>query len=258
MVINRSKSLFGIKELTYLGHIVNATGIAPMSSKVEAVSAFPMPTSKQELQRFLGMINYYHRFMPRLAKLLIPLYEATKGKGKNIEWTPDCENAFCAAKTALAAAVLLVHPSASCPTRIITDASDTAVGAVIEQQQSSGSWRPLAFFSRKLDNAQKNYSAFDRELLAIKLAIGHFRHYVEGRPFHILTDHKPLTSALASATDRSPRQTRHLSYIAEFTTDIRHIDGSANVVADALSRAAPSFAADAHEISALQLPTIDY
>ena len=95
--------------------------------------------------------------------------------------------------------------------------------------------RPLGFYSKKLSDAEKKYSAFDKELLALYLSIRHYRHYLEGRPFTVWTDHKPLCGALKSSTDRSPRQTRHLSFVAEFTTDIRHITGDSNVVADCLS-----------------------
>ena len=97
--------------------------------------------------------------------------------------------------------------------------------------------------------AERKYSAFDRELLAMYLSVKHFKHFLEGRKFVIYTDHKPLTFALASSTDRSPRQTRHLSYVAEFTSDVRHVKGSKNMVADALSR--PS-------CSEVRLPTIDF
>ena len=96
---------------------------------------------------------------------------------------------------------------------------------------------PISFFSKKLNHAELNYSAFDRELLAIYLSVRHFQYFVEGRTFHINTDHKPLTFALQSSTERrSPRQARHLAFISEFTTDIRHIEGPANCAADALSR----------------------
>ena len=138
-------------------------------------------------------------------------------------------------KAALARATLLYHPDPNAPTSITVDASDFAIGAQLEKLQQ-GRWVPIAFFSRKLSTAEKNYSAFDRELLAAYQAIRHFRHYVEGIPFTLFTDHKPLTFALPSITDRSPRQTRHLSFIAEFTSDIRHLKGKHNVVADALSR----------------------
>ena len=118
----------------------------------------------------------------------------------------------------------------------MTDASDTAVGAVL-QQHIEGTWHPISFFSHKLTPAETRYSTFDRELLAVYLAIRHFRHFLEGRTFHVLTDHKPLTYALYSQSDRhSPRQARHLDYISQFTSAIRHIHGSDNIVADALSR----------------------
>ena len=92
------------------------------------------------------------------------------------------------------------------------------------------------FFSHALTKAEQKYSTFDRELLAVFLAIKNFRHFLEGRKFIIFTDHKPLVHALSSSTLRSPRQTRHLSFIAEFSSDIRYIEGERNVVADALSR----------------------
>ena len=118
----------------------------------------------------------------------------------------------------------------------MTDASGTAVGAAL-QQYIDGSWTPISFFSKKLKPAEVRYSTFDRELLAIFLAIKHFRHFLEGRHFHILTDHKPLTYALNSRPDRhSPRQARQLDFIAQFTSVIRHVHGSDNIVADALSR----------------------
>ena len=122
----------------------------------------------------------------------------------------------------------------------MSDASDRAVGAVL-QQQIDGEWHPLSYFSKKLRQAETRYSTFDRELLAVYLSIKHFRHLVEGHEFHIITDHKPLTLALATSSDKyPPRQIRHLDYISQFTTDIRHIAGLNNPVADALLRNAVS------------------
>ena len=144
--------------------------------------------------------------------------------------------AFEATQEALAKASLLNYPQPEAPTCLMTDASDTAVGAVL-QQHLNGTWAPIAFFSRKMTPAETRYSTFDRELLAVYLAIRHFRHLLEGRPFHILTDHTPLTFALNSRSDRhSPRQARQLDYISQFTSTIRHVHGMDNVVADALSR----------------------
>jgi cleavage and polyadenylation specificity factor subunit 1 len=106
------------------------------------------------------------------------------------------------------------------------------------QQHVNGAWQPLEFFSKKLSPAERKYSAFDRELLAMYRAVRHFRHMVEAREFCIYIDHKPVTFAynLKSTQLSSPRQCRHLDYISQFTTDLRHIAGADNVVADELSR----------------------
>ena len=127
-------------------------------------------------------------------------------------------------------------PKPATPTSIMTDASDKAVGAILQQYVNSV-WRPIAYFLKKLKPAETRYSAFDKELLAIYLAIKHFRHFVEGRSFCVLTDHKLLTFALTSqSSSHSPRQARHLDFIAQFTSDIWHVKGTDNPVADALSR----------------------
>ena len=157
-------------------------------------------------------------------------------KGSDFQWTKRLQSAFNETKQALASATLLIHPSNTATTCLIVDASNLAVGGVLEQFLD-GNWKPLAFFSRKLDKAQKNYSTFDRELFAIYAAVKHFGYFIEGRRFHIFTDNKPLTFAFASNSDRwTPMQQRHLAFIAEYTTDIRHIHGRDNAVADALSR----------------------
>ena len=117
----------------------------------------------------------------------------------------------------------------------MTDASDVAIGAIL-QQFLDGKWCPLSYFSRKLSPTEQRYSTFDRELLAVYCAIRHFRHFLEAYEFHVLTDHKPLTYSLKSKPDRhSPRQIRHLDFISQFTCDLRHITGKGNPVADALS-----------------------
>ncbi|RUS71885.1 hypothetical protein EGW08_020359 [Elysia chlorotica] len=200
------------------------------------------------------MINFYHRFLPGIAKCLTPLTEATKSRSKAITWTVECQAAFQAAKSALASATLLNHPDPKSETRLSTDSSDSAIGAELSQKHH-GAWRPIAFFSRKLTPTQSRCSTFDRELLAIYSAIQHFRLFLEGRPFSVFTDHKPLTHALTSKTARS-RQERQLSYIAEFTTDIQYISGTDNVVPDVLSRAFHSIE-EPMVASASPIPAID-
>ena len=165
-----------------------------------------------------------------------PLHEALKGKPKHaVDWTESRDKAFTDTKTALENATMLAHSSATAPIAITSDASDYAVGAVYEQWVG-GAWQLLAFFSRQLRPNERKYSTFDRELLGLYLAIRHFRSLLEGRHFTAFVDHKPLAMAKV-AEPWSARQQRHLSYISEFTTDLQHVAGKDNQVADCLSQA---------------------
>ena len=239
IVINVPKSQFGVSALDFLGHRVDSLGIRPLEDKVQAIQNFPQPTTQRKLREFLGMVNFYRRFVPNCATILHPLntlLSKTNSNAKTLVWCDAAITAFQQAKDALAEATLLVHPKSEAPTRIMTDASNVAVGAVLEQYVND-QWSPISYFSKALKPAEIKYSTFDRELLAIYLAIKHFRYFVEGRHFHVSTDHKPLIYALPGRPDKySPRQVRHLDFIAQFTSDIRHIKGSNNAVADALSR----------------------
>jgi len=142
-------------------------------------------------------------------------------------------------KKMLAETVELAHHSPLATLVLACDASDSHVGGVLQQKDSRGALWPLGFFSVKLDSTQRKYSTFDRELLAIYLAIRHFRWCMEGRPLRVLTDHKPLTFAIHRQSDAwSARQQRQLSFMAEYTSDVQHVAGEKNVVADALSRPA--------------------
>ena len=239
IIINPSKSVLGVAQLDFLGHRVDACGIAPLEEKVRVIREFPKPTTQRKLREFLGLVNFYHRFLPNCAATLDPLNQLLKTppeSKKDLIWSDESSAAFNDIKHALANASLLTHPKLNAPTSIMSDASDKAVGAVLQQLIGS-EWRPISYFSRKLRPPETRYSTFDRELLAVYLAIKHFRHFVEGREFFVLTDHKPLTYALASHSDKyTPRQLRHLDFISQFTSDIRHVTGVGNAAADALSR----------------------
>ena len=236
LVINLSKSQFGCDTIDFLGHRISNAGIMPLPDKVDAVVRFNQPVTIRGLQEFVGMANFYRRFIPAAAQTMLPLFEALAGKPKTLSWSEDMVAAFRNTKRALANVALLAHPAQNAPISLTADASDRAIGAVLEQFVNKG-WQPLAFFSKKLRSPEKKYSAFDRELLALYLGIKHFRYFLEGRQFTAYTDHKPLTFCMAKATDPwSCRQQRQLSYISEFTTDIQHIAGKHNSVADTLSR----------------------
>lgn len=241
LTIKPAKCEFGRTQLEFLGHSITEAGIAPSEARVNAVQRFPEPSSLKQIQRFVGMVNFYHRFVPNLANLLTPIHAQVKllcrkkNKSTTFSWPPDCSEAFAKTKAALSQATMLVHPSEDSPTRLTVDASNIAIGSVLEQFIEN-EWKPIAFYSKKLSPAEVKYSAFDRELLAIYVSIRHFQYFLEGREFVVYTDHKPLTTALASKAVRSPRQTRHLDWISQYTNDIRHIKGRNNFVADFLSR----------------------
>jgi cleavage and polyadenylation specificity factor subunit 1 len=264
LVLNTDKCVWEQQQLEFLGHMVSAAGIAPLPSRVAAVGDFPCPNTMQQLQAFLGMFNFYRKFIPAAAAIIRPLTDALRGgkSGKQaVQWSTVMEEAFKKTKAALQAAalqaaalqaaalqaaalqaaVLLEHPAADAEISLVTDASSSHIGAALQQKRRGQPWKPLGFFSCKLSAAEERYSAFDRELLAVYAGIQHFRYILEGRHFVVFTDHKPLLGALARVTEpKSDRQRRQLSAIAEFTADIRHIAGQSNVVADTLSRPPPA------------------
>ena len=167
------------------------------------------------------MVHYYHHFLPSAATVMQPLFEATAGKKENVTWSTNMEKAFIGVKEMLANATLLVHPRPDAQIAISTDASDIAIGGVL-QQFVDGMWQPLAFNSRQLRAPERKWSTFDRELLRLHLAIRYFRYFVEGRHFVAFTDHQPLVHAFRKVSDPwSPRQQRHLSIISEYTTDVQ-------------------------------------
>lgn len=239
MVINTSKCVFGAPEVTFLGYRISESGTKPLDEKVQAIKDLPLPKDVRSLRRFLGMANFYRRFLPKAAQTQAPLNALLTGTVKGstpITLTGDALKAFSETKESLSNAALLAHPDSQAKLALVTDASDTAMGAVL-QQLHNDVWEPLAFFSRKLSPTQTKYSPYDRELLAIYEAIKYFRHMVEARHFTVYTDHRPICYAYHERKHNcSPRQFRHLDYIAQFTTDIRHISGKDNVVADTLSR----------------------
>ncbi|GFV99145.1 hypothetical protein TNCV_1511181 [Trichonephila clavipes] len=200
--INVSKSVMGADQVEYLGFLITAEGSRPLPERVQAILNYKLPETIHDLRTFLGMINFYRRYLKDAAKTQAPLHELLKGEKKD---------------------------------RPQKNASDFAVGAVLQQLENE-SWKPIAFYSKKLNETQTRYSTYDRELLGIYLSVKHFKHLLEGNNFVIYTNHKPLTFAFKQKNEKaSPRQ-RQLQYISEFSCNIQHVLGKDNVVADTLSR----------------------
>jgi cleavage and polyadenylation specificity factor subunit 1 len=187
LVINAEKCVFGVAKVEFLGHEVTAQGARPLKSHVTALQNHPPPTNIQQLQAFLGLVNFYRRFVKGAARLLKPLTDCLLG-GKSSKDPVDQSAEFLvaveAAKQAVAEAALLAHPINGAEICLMVDASDVHVGASLQQRTSSAApWQPLGFFSKKLEAAQQRYSAFDRELWACFAGIRHFRFMLEGRRF---------------------------------------------------------------------------
>ena len=239
--INLLKCQFIKESIDFLGHRVTQNGIAPLPEKVAAVENFPLPKTFRNLRNFIGLVNYYHRFLKDAAKILAPLNNFLKGykksfRNKLVPWSKDTIDAFEAAKKALANAALLSFPVPDAELALFTDASTIAVGGVL-QQKINEIWYPLGFFSRKLNKAQQLSSTFARELLAIYLSCKHFNHWLQGNSIKIFTDHKPIIGAFNKPLDRPNQQeSRQLSFIAQYAPEIKHIHGTDNIVADTLSR----------------------
>lgn len=241
ITINLSKSLFGKCELEFLGYNVSPEGIRPTAEKVKAIQEYPKPDTVDQLRRFLGMVNFYRSHLPNAVKYQAELNKYLHGAKKKdkskIPWDPAGDQAFEQCKVSLSEAVTLTHPIADASLVMMCDASDLGVGAALHQKVGK-TMSPLGFFSKKLTDTQQKYSTYDRELLAIYLAITHFHNVIEGRQLTVLTDHKPLTYAFSklASSNENPRRTRHLLYISEYTSDIQYVSGPANIVADAFSR----------------------
>lgn len=238
--INLSKCQLGKAEISFLGHQVTANGISPLPEKVEAIKNFPKPTVAKDLKKFLAMINFYRRFIPNAIKAQAPLNSMIPGNIKNdktpLIWTDELTASFEECKKQLEEATMLAHPSPNAQLSLWVDASDNAAGAVLHQVVGKD-FQPLGFFSKKFDSTQRRYSTYDRELLAMYLAVKHFKYMLEGRDNHIYSDHKPLTTAFHQNLDKaSARQARQLDFISQITTDIRHVPGNQNITADILSR----------------------
>ena len=235
--IKPGKCVFGASSITFLGHIISPEGISPLLKKLKALQDLQLPILIRQLRHFLGLLNYYRRFIPHCADLLSPLSDLLRNRKKENEMIllNDIQlKAFNEVKQKLATTSLLAHPVLDTQFSLVVDASGTGVGAVLQQQHSQ-QLQPLAYFSRQLKLAEQRHSTFSRELLAMYLAVKHFRHSLEDRQFVIYTDHRPLTFALRSKPDTYSRKTRHLDFVSHFTNDIRHISGEQNAVADALS-----------------------
>lgn len=194
--LNPSKCILGKTSVPFLGCLITSSGVKPLPEKTKIILDFPKPNTISELKRFLAMVNFYRRFLPKAANTQAPLNEYLRDSKKNdkrpVPWSDETCAAFEKCKFDLANAATLCYHSPGQQLSLMVYASDIAIGAVLNAQTSIGC-QPLAFFSHKLSPTEQKYSTYDRELLAIYSAVKYFRHCLEGTNFIIFTDHRPLT-----------------------------------------------------------------
>lgn len=233
LTINVDKSKFVMKSIRYLGHIIGNGEIKADPNRVQAITEFPSPKTIRQTRRFLGMTGWYRRYIDNYAAVSAPITDTLK-KADNYIWTPEAQEAFDKLKVALTTAPVLTHPDFSKPFFIQCDASITGVGGVLFQLHD-GQEHPIAYLSKKLNSAQRNYSVTELECLAAILSVEKFRCYIEGMPFTIITDHASL-KWLMGKRDLAGRLSRWSMRLQAFDFQIEHRKGSENVVPDTLSR----------------------
>ena len=237
LYVKAEKCEFHVPSVSFLGFVVEKGQLRADPSKVEAVKDWPAPTTRRQLQRFLGFANFYRRFVRNYSRLAAPLTCLTSSK-LSFTWSPVEQSAFEKLKNMFVNAPVLVHPDPERQFMVEVDASDSGVGAVLSQHlPSDNKLHPCAFFSRRLTPAERNYDMGNRELLAVVLALQEWRHWLEGaaQPFIVWTDHKNL-AYLHTARRLNSRQARWALFLGRFQFTITYRPGSRNTKPDALSR----------------------
>ena len=233
--IKLKKCNFLQSEVKYLGYELTDEGFKPQKEKVSAISEYPQPASVDDIRSFLGMAGYYRIYIPNFSTIAKPLTNMLKKEAK-FEWTGQCEVSFQTLKKLLISAPVLAYPDYKEPFIIETDASNVGIGAVLSQKDpETNRLRPILYTSRLLKAAEQNYSATEREALAVINALNKFKYVVYGYQITVLTDHKPLTF-LFTSTLPPGRLGRWALCVQEYGIKIQYKPGKYNVVPDALSR----------------------
>ena len=237
--VNEEKCRFGLEQVEYLGYIINDVGLQPITEKVDAIQKLPQPNDVTQLRAFLGMINYYGKFLKNLSTTLGPLHALLK-KGQKWNWSHNCETAFNMAKRMLSSLALLVHFDSKKEVILTCDASQYGIGAVLSHINDNNDEQPIAFGSRTLHPAEKKYSQIEKEALAVVFGVKKFHNYLFGKPFTINSDHKPLLTlpneAKAIPTMVSGRIQRWAILLSAYEYKFKFKPGKEIANADVMSR----------------------
>ena len=236
--LKKAKCVFLRPRVVYLGHQIDAEGLRATEEKLEAIQKAPSPKNVQELRSFLGLLNYYGKFIPNLASLIHPL-NSLLHHDCQWKWSDECEAVFKEAKEKLLSSKVLVHYDPKLPIKVAADASAYGVGAVLSHVVD-GTERPIAFASRTLTSSERNYAQVEKEALALIFAVKKFHIYLYGHEFTLITDHKPLTTILGPKKGIPPlaaaRLQRWAILLSAYKYQIEFRSTTAHGNADCLSR----------------------
>ena len=232
---NLKKCIFAASEIPVLGCFVGKNGVRPDPEKIKAIKDWPVPLDVKGLRKFLGLAAYLHKYSRNYAAMTVALSSLLK-KDVPWAWNAECQRSFEGIKKSLMESPVLAIADSDKPFHVVCDASDFAIGCALMQWDGNGAERVIAYQSRQLQAAERNYPVHDKELLAMKYALAKFRIYLLGdRSFTVYTDHASLRTAVNSP-HLSQRMARWLSFFAEYNFSVEYKPGRLNVVADALSR----------------------
>lgn len=236
--VNKAKCEFVKKEVEYLGHKVDCNGLHPTKEKLQAIAAAPEPRNLMELRSYLGLLNYYGRFIKDLSTWLQPLHVLLRS-GVAWNWTKSCRVAFEQTKKILMESDFLVHYDNKLPLKLACDASQYGLGAVLSHC-IDGRERPIAFASRTLSAAERNYPQIEKEALSIIFGVKKFHKYLYGRHFILITDHRPLVTILGPKTSvptlAAVRMQRWALMLQMYDYSVEFRKSSDHANADAMSR----------------------
>lgn len=234
LTLKPSKCIYAKPEVKLLGHVVSKEGIAPDEEKLRAIRDFPEPKTIKHVQSFVGLCNYYRKFIKNFSIIARPLHMAIK-KETGFVWGFEQRKSFEVLKKKLTTAPVLQHfnPNKGCELRV--DACTVGIGAILLQEGEDGHPHPVAYVSRSLSNAEKNYTITELEGLAAIWSLGYLRHLIYGRPVKIVSDHHALCW-IRSLKDPTGRLARWSLRLSEFDYTIVHKNGAAHADADCLSR----------------------
>ena len=231
LTLEKSKCSFFSTSIQYLGHVIDYNGLHTCADKIDAIINAPRPINYQQLQSFLGFVNYYGRFIPSASILLAPLYDLLK-KNSKYHWSEACEKAFNGVKQILSEKPVLCHFNPKLPVKLCVDASPYGVGAVLSHVFSKTDERPIAFASKKLSDTQCNYSQIEKEALAIIFGVQKFYQFLYGIKFTLVTDHKPLVALFGSKKGipllSAGRLQRWALILSNFSYEIEYVKSSDN------------------------------